>query len=71
MAHLGTGSEGGEGAQERLLHDVLRAPVGAHPARVGEKLGSISLDDRGERPFVSCPREARQPLIGLTVEVAI
>jgi hypothetical protein len=60
-----------ERAQERLLDDVLRPPVGAQTPGVGVELVAVALDDHRERPLVPGAGQADQPLVGLRAEEQI
>jgi hypothetical protein len=68
MPHLGARVERRIGVQERLLDDVLRAPVPVEPSRRGEQLPAVALDDRRERPLVAGARERHQLFIGVCAQ---
>jgi hypothetical protein len=68
MPHLGAGVDCRVGVQERLLDDVLRAPVPVEPPRRGEQLAAVALDDRRERSLVTGARERHQLFIGMCAQ---
>jgi hypothetical protein len=67
MPHLGPGADRRVRVQERLLNDVLGAPVTVEAARDAEQRAVVPLDDLGERALVAAAGKRDQALVGFPV----